>query len=468
MLDIERVQLEVLMELINKALGEIVVGDDQQMKLDFFVSAERKGANKVDKLNIMDGFGDLADFDPMDGLDDMNEYDSDNMVIMGIRAKYNNIAGFDIMAESDLDEFEDMDVSDRMEVSECGSDTTEESDDDESSAGHPSTHRKVTGMDEINELINDLEADGIEAQEEITSLIVFFDTIDLREKSPRGDKIAELLQLTPKVCDLTLKFSCYLDSPDNCFGEKLMSALCSLDIETFAHRAMNPTLPTNLRLGRNKSPRTDFGQRNLLKLVAYWPNLHTLHIEGDTNGPPYGEELPPVTCAIRFVTFENLTGNYGFISRIFAGSAQSLVGFEAWTLSIDEHFQPLDPLLRPILPSIQSLDISGYNHPSDRFLRHELPSAHHLCNLRLRGHNKRLNKVMRAMFQKLMKTREWRRTSLRKIMSHKHKKRKLKSQIKTFQRQLLNYKDADGINTQELLIKNKLQKKQRKLLAWED
>ncbi|THV54757.1 hypothetical protein BGAL_0020g00100 [Botrytis galanthina] len=415
----------------------------------------------------MDGFGDLADFDPMDGLDDMNEYDSDNMDIMDIRAKYNKISGFDIMVESDSDEFEDMDVSDRMEVSECGSDIMDESDVDESSAGHPSTHRKVTGMDEINKLINDLENAGTEAQEEITSLIIFFDTVDLREKSPRGDKVAELLQLIPKVCDLTLKFSCYLDSPDNCFGEKLLTALCSLDIETFAHRAMNPTRPTNLRISRDNSLRTDFGQRNLLRLVASWPNLHTLHIEGDTNGPPYGEELPPVTCALRFVTFENLTGNYGFISRIFAGSAHSLVGFEAWTLSTDEHFQPMDPLLRPILPSIQSLDISGYNHPSDRFLRHELPSAHHLCNLRLRGHNKGPNRVMRAMFQKLMKTREWRRTSLRKIMSHKYKKRKLKSQIQTFQRQLLNYKDADGIEKQDKL-KRKLQKKQRKLLAWKD
>ncbi|TGO82116.1 hypothetical protein BPOR_0918g00030 [Botrytis porri] len=207
----------------------------------------------------MDGFGDLADFDLMDGLDDMNEYDSDNMDVMGIRAKYNNIAGFDIMAESDLDEFEDKDDSDRMEPP-------------------PSTHKKVTGMDEINKLINDLEDAGTEAQEETNSLIVFFDTVDLREKSPRGDKVAELLQLTPKVCDITLKFL-------------------------------------------------------------------TFYIEGVTNGPPYGEALPPVTCAIRIVTFENLTGNYGFTSRIFAGCAHSLVGFEAWTLSVDEHFEPLDPLL---------------------------------------------------------------------------------------------------------------------------
>lgn len=44
----------------------------------------------------------------MDGLDDMNEYDSDNMDIMSIRAKYNNISGFDIMVESDSDEFEDL------------------------------------------------------------------------------------------------------------------------------------------------------------------------------------------------------------------------------------------------------------------------------------------------------------------------------------------------------------------------
>ncbi|TGO44553.1 hypothetical protein BOTNAR_0797g00050 [Botryotinia narcissicola] len=143
----------------------------------------------------MDKFGNLADFDPMDGLDDTNGYDSDNMDIMGIRAKYNNISGFDIMVESDSDEFEDMDVSGRMEVSEFGSDIMDELDVDESSAGHPSTHRKVTGMDEINELVNDLENAGTEAQEEITSLIIFFDTVDLREKSPRGDKVAELLQL---------------------------------------------------------------------------------------------------------------------------------------------------------------------------------------------------------------------------------------------------------------------------------
>ncbi|KAF7909284.1 uncharacterized protein EAF01_003002 [Botrytis porri] len=157
----------------------------------------------------MDGFGDLADFDLMDGLDDMNEYDSDNMDVMGIRAKYNNIAGFDIMAESDLDEFEDKDDSDRMEVSEFASDIMDESDADESSLQAPSLYSQ----------------------------------------------------------------------------------------------------------------------------------------EGVTNGPPYGEALPPVTCAIRFVTFENLTGNYGFTSRIFAGCAHSLVGFEAWTLSVDEHFEPLDPLL---------------------------------------------------------------------------------------------------------------------------
>lgn len=127
----------------------------------------------------------------------------------------------------------------------------------------------------------------------------------------------------------------------------------------------------------------------------------------------------------------------------------------------------MDPLLRPILPSIQSLDISGYNHPSDRFLRHELPSAHHLCNLRLRGHNKGPNRVMRAVFQKLTRTREWRCTSLRKSVSHKRKKRRLRSQIQTFQWQLLNYKDADWIKKQDKL-KRKLQKKQTKLLAWKD
>ncbi|PBK88221.1 hypothetical protein ARMGADRAFT_1084866 [Armillaria gallica] len=194
---------------------------------------------------------------------------------------------------------------------------------------------------------------------DVKDLTITLSTADHQEKSKRGELIAELFKrqvfssLTPNLTTLNLNFSGHLDTYSDCLGEKLMTALCSLkSLENFSHNATT-------------SARTDFGLYSLMKLVSSWPNLRTLYLAGDTNGSEDCSKIPHATCALESVTFERCMSNFEKLAPMFAGSANSLKSFEAWTMGIKES--------------------SGTSYPQSSFILGELSNAPRLQSINLNG-----------------------------------------------------------------------------------
>lgn len=234
-------------------------------------------------------------------------------------------------------------------------------------SGGIETSFTVSNQGEIKKLTTTFIGRG--TGKDVKDLTIAFSTADYQEKNKRGELIAELLKRTPNLITLNLNFSGHLDTYSDCLGEKLMTALCSLkNLENFSHNATT-------------SARTDFGQYSLMKLVSSWPNLRTLYLAGGTNGSKDCSGIPPATCALESVTFERCMSNFEKLAPMFAGSANSLKSFEAWTIGIKE----IDAVLRHVLPSIESIHIGGCNHPSKDFILGELSNAPRLQSINLNG-----------------------------------------------------------------------------------
>ncbi|KAK0191859.1 hypothetical protein F5146DRAFT_1037492 [Armillaria mellea] len=157
-----------------------------------------------------------------------------------------------------------------------------------------------------------------------------------------------------------------------------MTALCSLkNLENFSHNATT-------------SARTEFGQYSLMKLMSSWSNLRTLYLAGDTNGGKDCSGIPPATCALESVTFERCMSNFENLAPMFAGSANSLKSFEAWTMGIKE----IDAVLRHVLPSIESIHIGD-------FILGELSNAPCLQSINLNGDTDTGGRTRKALAEAL-------------------------------------------------------------------
>ncbi|KAG5633667.1 hypothetical protein H0H81_006151, partial [Sphagnurus paluster] len=207
----------------------------------------------------------------------------------------------------------------------------------------------------------------------LRELEISFSTADKNSPSGRGALIVALTRRTPNLTKLTLNFSGWLHTWQNCLGDALIEALCGLkDLESFTHRATT-------------AARTDFGQYTLMKLVSSWPKLRYLYLAGDSNGEMDDKklgELPPATCARESVTFERCMANYEYLAPMFAGSGESLETFEAWAMD-------------------GSLTLGGSRHPTPAFIIEHLAHAPKLERISIGGNEDHTGHIRMAFAKAL-------------------------------------------------------------------
>ncbi|KAJ7087090.1 hypothetical protein C8R44DRAFT_991381 [Mycena epipterygia] len=198
-----------------------------------------------------------------------------------------------------------------------------------------------------------------------------------------------MLRSTPNLKKFTLAFSGHLYTYEDCLGQPLMDALCTLThLEEFTHMAMS-------------TRQTDIGLYNILRLASSCPKLCVLYVSGDLQCAKDVSGLPPVTCALQHVTLEACTANLDDVARLFAGSANSIKTLELWASA---PAGKLDTILLPILPALESLKVGGTTHPTSSFARERLGTAPRLHTLQLGGDADRSGRLRVALVAALTST----------------------------------------------------------------